>query len=166
MADEDAVRRTPTRNGTRARGEPKPAPLPALGEPVRDRGQADDEEREAEPVERPGFLGAAARGGGEARARPATMPIGRLTKKIQRQPACSTSRPPSDGAEDGGEHHRDADRAEHAAHVLWTGGAGEDDLADRHQHAAAEALEDAEDDQRVDRPREAAEHRAEREEDE
>ena len=56
--------------------------------------------------------------------------------------------------------------AEDAAHPLRAGGAREDDHPGRHQHPAAEALEDAEDDQRVGRPGEAAEQRAEREEDE
>src|SRR5207253_2913594 len=67
-------------------------------------------------------------------------------------------------AEDGGEDDRHADRGHHARHLVRAGRAHERDLADRHQHAAREALEDACGDERLEVPGEPAERRAEREE--
>ena len=69
-----------------------------------------------------------------------------------------------DRAQDRAEQHRDADDAHHAADALRAGGAGEDRHAERHQHAAAEALQHAEGDQRLRRPGEARERRADEEE--
>jgi hypothetical protein len=53
-----------------------------------------------------------------------------------------------------------ADHGHHAADALRARGAGEDRHAERHQHAAAEPLKDAEADQRLGRPGEPGEHRA------
>ena len=69
-----------------------------------------------------------------------------------------------DRAQDRAEQHRDADDAHHAADAAGAGGAGEDRHAERHQHAAAEPLEDAEADQRLRRPGDAREQRAGQEE--
>ena len=65
-----------------------------------------------------------------------------------------------DRAEDRPEQHRHADDRHHAADAVRAGGLREDRHAERHQHAAAEALQDAEGDQRARPPGEAGEHRA------
>ena len=54
-----------------------------------------------------------------------------------------------DRAEDRAEEHRDAEHGHHATDPLGAGGAGQDRHAERHQHAAAEALQDAEEDQHL-----------------
>ncbi len=69
-------------------------------------------------------------------------------------------------AEDRRQHRRDGDDAHHTPHPLGPGRGREHQLADRQEHAAAEPLQDPEADQLGRRGREAAEHRAGREEDE
>jgi hypothetical protein len=71
-----------------------------------------------------------------------------------------------DGAEDRAEQHRDAEDRHQAAHPGRAGCAGHDRHAERHEHAAAEALQDPEEDQHVDRGGGGAQHRPEREEQE
>ena len=69
-----------------------------------------------------------------------------------------------DRAEDRAEQHRDAEHGHHATDALRTGGAGQDRHAERHQHAAAEALEDPVEDEQLERGRGRAQHGAGREE--
>ena len=96
----------------------------------------------------------------------ATMPTGTLTKKIALPADVLDEQAAERGAEDGGEDDRDADGAHDARHVARAGGLDEVDLADRDQHAAGEALQDARGDQRLERPGEPAERGAGGEEDE
>ena len=65
-----------------------------------------------------------------------------------------------DRAEDRAEQHRDAEHGHHATDALGAGGAGQDRHAERHQHAAAEALQDAEEHQHLEAGGGRAEHRA------
>ena len=65
-----------------------------------------------------------------------------------------------DRAEDRAEQHRDAEHGHHAADALGAGGAGQDRHAERHQHAAAEALEDPVEDQQLQRRGRRAQHGA------
>ena len=88
------------------------------------------------------------------------MPIGRLIRKIQCHEALVDQRATEDGAEDRAEQHRDAEHGHHATDPLRTGGPGQDRHAERHQHAAAETLQDAEEDQHLERGRRRAEHGA------
>ena len=74
----------------------------------------------------------------------AAMPIGTLMKKIQRQENDVDEPAAEDRAEDRAEQHRHADDRHDAAHALRAGRAREDRHAGRHDHAAAEALKDAE----------------------
>ena len=62
-----------------------------------------------------------------------------------------------DGAEHRCEQHRHADDAHHAAHAARARGLSQGDHPDRHDHAAGEALEHAEADQRLGAPGQAAE---------
>ena len=98
--------------------------------------------------------------GGHAAARASsrpTIPIGRLTRKIQRQRQVRRrSAPPMHRAEHRREQHRHADDAHHPPMRLRPRGLGERDHPDRHDHAAGEALEHAEGDQRLGAPRQAA----------
>jgi hypothetical protein len=64
----------------------------------------------------------------------------------------------------GGEQHRDAEDAHDAAHVLGADRSHDDGHADRHEHAAAESLEHAEEHQLREVLRDPAGHRREREE--
>ena len=73
--------------------------------------------------------------------------------------------PPDRRSEDRRQHRRDGDDAHHAAHPLWPRGLGHHQLADREDHAAADALQDAECDQLAGRRGEPAEGRAGREQD-
>ena len=68
-----------------------------------------------------------------------------------------------DRAEDRAEQHRDAEDRHHPADPVGAGGAGHDRHAERHQHAAAEALQHPEGDQRADVAGDAAQRRAGRE---
>ena len=88
------------------------------------------------------------------------MPIGTLIRKIQCQLALSISQPPRIGPRIGPEEHRHAEDRHQAAHPLRAGRPGHDRHAERHQHAAAEALCDPERDEHVDGRRRGAEHRA------
>ena len=65
-----------------------------------------------------------------------------------------------DRAEDRAEQHRDAEHGHHATDALRAGGAGQDRHAERHQHAAAEALQDPVEDEHLERGRGRAEHGA------
>ena len=69
-----------------------------------------------------------------------------------------------DRAEDRAQQHRDAEHGHHATDALGAGRAGQDRHAERHEHAAAEALQDAEGDQHLQRAGGRAEHRADGEE--
>ena len=69
-----------------------------------------------------------------------------------------------DGAEDRAEQHRHAEDGHQATHPGRAGRAGHDRHAERHEHAAAETLQEAEADEHVDRGGRGAQHRAEREE--
>jgi hypothetical protein len=57
--------------------------------------------------------------------------------------------------EDGREQHGYSDDAHHSAHPLGPCRLGEDGLPERHDHSAAQALDDAKRDQRSDRPGQA-----------
>ena len=88
------------------------------------------------------------------------MPIGRLIRKIQCHETAVDQRAADDRAEDRAEQHRDAEHGHHATDALRAGGAGQDRHAERHQHAAAEALEDPVEDEQLERGRGRAEHGA------
>ena len=90
----------------------------------------------------------------------AMIPIGTFTSKIQRQDASSMIRPPSVGPKIGASIAGTAHQAHHPAHPLGPGGLGHHQLADRKDHAAAEALEHPEQDQLGARLREPAEPRS------
>ena len=96
------------------------------------------------------------------RAPSATIAIGMLTKKIQRHDALSTIRPPITGPKIGPSSVGTPITAMTRPSAVRPGGLGEHAHADRHDHAAAEALQDAEEDQRLGRPGQAAQRRAER----
>ena len=64
----------------------------------------------------------------------------------------------------GREHGGDRDDAHDAAHALGPGHVGHHELADRQDHAAADALDDAEDDELGRRPGQPAQHRPRSEE--
>ena len=71
-----------------------------------------------------------------------------FTKKIHRHEKLSTISPPITGPEDRAEQRRHADHAHHPPHPLRPRGLGQDRLPDRQDHAAAEPLDDPEEDQR------------------
>ena len=74
----------------------------------------------------------------------ATMPIGQVDQEdpVPRRDADQPAA--QDRAEDRAEQHRDAEHRHDAADPVGSGGAGQDRHAERHQHAAAETLEDPE----------------------
>ena len=90
----------------------------------------------------------------------AAMPIGRLMRKIQCHEALSIRAAAEDRAEDRAEQHRDAEHGHHATDALRAGGAGQDRHAERHQHAAAEALEHPVEDEQLERGGGGAQHGA------
>src|SRR3954454_92580 len=91
----------------------------------------------------------------------ARIAIGMFTKKIHRHDALSTISPPMTGPKIGPSSVGTPDDRHHAAEPVRPGGLREGTHADRHDHAAAEALQDAEEDQRARRPGQAAQRRAE-----
>ena len=68
-----------------------------------------------------------------------------------------------DRATDGAEQHRDSENCHDATDAVRTGGPGHDGHTERHQHAAAEALEHTEADERGDVPRHRTGDRTEHE---
>ena len=88
------------------------------------------------------------------------MPIGRLIRKIQCQLRDVDQPAAEDRAADRAEQHRDAEDGHQPADPVRAGGPGHDRHAERHQHAAAEALQHAEADQLLDRVGGGAQHRA------
>ncbi len=77
-----------------------------------------------------------------SRRRPGrSAPIGTLIRKIQCQLAVSISQPPRIGPRIGPEQHRHPEDGHQPAHPVRTGRPGHDRHAERHQHAAAEALQ-------------------------
>ena len=92
----------------------------------------------------------------------ASTTTGRFTKKIQRHETVSTSRPPMTGPKIGPSSIGTPTTRHDAADPVRAGDLRHQAHPDRHDHAAAEALEDAEDDQRLGRPRQPAQRRAER----
>ena len=70
-----------------------------------------------------------------------------------------------DRAHDRAEQHRHAEDGHEAADPVRAGGPGHDRHAERHQHAAAQALQHPERDQHVDVPGGRAQHRTGREQD-
>ena len=65
-----------------------------------------------------------------------------------------------DRAADRAEQHRHTEDGHHAAHPVGTGCPGHDGHAQRHQHAAAKALQGTEGDERADVQSHAAQDRA------
>ena len=134
-----------------------------LGEAVDEQREAGREQREADHVEAMAGLRHVARQ--DALGRDQRGDPDRQVDEEDPAPGGGVDQPAAeDRAEDRAEQHRDADDRHHAADALRAGGAGQDRHAERHDHAAAEALEDAEADQRLGAPREAREHRAAHEE--
>ena len=74
--------------------------------------------------------------------------MGTLTKKIQRHEKLEMIDRPEHRPEDRAEQRRHPDHSHDLVHLVGTGGAGHDRLPDRHDHAAAQALQNAEDDER------------------
>src|ERR1017187_5069 len=64
-----------------------------------------------------------------------------------------------DGADSGRDQHRDPEYSHHPPHVLGTDGLQDDGHANWHQHASADALHDAEEDQLAEVLRDPTEHR-------
>ena len=81
------------------------------------------------------------------------MPIGTLIRKIQCQRRDLDQPAAEDRPEDRAEQHRHAEDRHQPAHPGRPGGPGHDRHAERHEHAAAEALQDAEADEHLDRRR-------------
>ena len=98
--------------------------------------------------------------GPEAPGVSATTAIGTLMKKIQRQEKSSTSQPPRIGPKIGPSSIGTPITAITRPTRCGARGAREDRHARRHDHAAAEALQDAEGDQRLRRPGQTRERRA------
>ena len=91
------------------------------------------------------------------------MPIGTLMKKIQCQEKLSVIQPPTVGPTVGRDDHGDAVEREGLAAPLRRKRVGEDGLLAGRHAAAAEPLQDAEEDQRAQARRQSAQQRAHRE---
>ena len=72
-----------------------------------------------------------------------------MIRKIQLPGGVVDQPAAEDRADDRAEQHRDADHRHHPADPVRAGRAGQDRHAERHQHAAAEALQHPEADQRL-----------------
>ena len=151
--------------GSHALGRGERAMRAVLRDAEDDQADSRGQEREPAPVQHrllacpSAAARPAARPDGSIRrasSRP-TIPTGRFTKKIQRHDRFCDDRAADDRPEHRGEQHRHADDAHHAAHAAGPRGLGQRDHPDRHDHAAGEALQHAEADQRLGAPRQAAE---------
>ena len=79
------------------------------------------------------------------------MPNGTLTKKIQRHPTVSVSRPPSTGPSAGRDERRDHHDRRRPGPLDRREGPEQHRDADRREHPAADALQDPERDELADR---------------
>jgi hypothetical protein len=136
-----------------------------LGEAEDEQAEAGGEQRQAEQVEAAGVLGGL---GARQPAQP-HEDADDADRHVDVEDPAPRQVVDDQAADHRSEHrsheHGHADDAHHAADALGAGRLGQQDHADRHDHAAADALHDAEGDQRGQVPGQAAEDRAGDEED-
>jgi hypothetical protein len=134
-----------------------------LREAVDDQRHADRQQRQAEPVELARFAEV-----GVGQQPPAEEPGDEPDRHVDEEDPGPVQvlqdQAADDRPQDRRQHRGHENDAHHAAHPFRPGDLSHDHLGDRHDHAAADALEDAEEDQRGARPGNPAEGRADREE--
>ncbi len=132
------------------------------GHAVEQRGETRRQQDHADDVERLARLG-----GVLGQDPPRVDQADQADRQVDQEDPVPRSSVDQDAAEDRthdrAEQHRDAEDRHEAAHAVRAGGLGHDRHAERHQHAAAEALEHPEADEGFDVPRRRAQQRSDRE---